>query len=88
MKNSVVIAIALITFYGILTAHPIDIHLPTSEEFYLLDQEQKKHAAEKANEILADPTATMEEKEKALDVYCEYNGIAVQPECPRPSSNI
>ena len=63
--NSIQLAIFLISFYGILDAHVVDIHLPNSGEIKMMDDAEREKENDRNQEILNDPDASDEDRIKA-----------------------
>lgn len=69
-KYSIGIAVCLMLHYGIVEAHPYDVHLPSAEEERMLELYQEQREAAKNWERFKDLTNSEEERREALkDLY-------------------
>jgi hypothetical protein len=57
-----------------VNAHPIDIHIPTSHDYLFEMEYERMRANQEAEKVLADPDASREELDGALDQLYGPNG--------------
>ena len=72
--TSQAITVFLLSYYGIINAHVVDIHLPNAEESALMDKGEKDKDSQHAQDILNNPTSTYLEQLDALDTLIK-NGV-------------
>lgn len=66
MRKAIVLAVFLLSQYGILQAHVVDIHIPTASEIWEDQQREEQREKDKARDVYEDEDASEEDRREAL----------------------
>lgn len=75
MKKRILIAIGLLATPFIFSK-VLDVHVPTSEEFYLQEMHEKNRENQKAFDTIYDEKSTEEDKSKAYETLLNNGAMA------------
>lgn len=76
MKKEIVTTIFLLSHYGLLDGHVVEIHLPNAGEDYQIECGQREIRNEKNLEIIRDESASFEERQEAYQQLVKDEGIS------------
>ncbi len=75
MRKALVLAVFLLSQYGILQGQVVDIHIPTASEIWEEQQREEQREKDKAREVYEDEDASDEERTEALIILNEKGEI-------------
>ena len=72
---NIALAVFLLSQYGIIEQHVVDIHIPTASEIYGDQKREEQRETDRAREVYEDETQTDEARREALGILNDKGEI-------------
>ena len=74
-KTGITLTVFLLSHYGILQTHVVDIHIPTASEIWQEQQREEQRETDKVREVYEDEDASEEDRREALGILNDKGEI-------------